>query len=438
MTATPPDVLRLAFMDPEERARFFEGVSGPELRRYDGAFANWSHHGQHQPLGDWTTWLMIAGRGYGKTRAGAEWVDGLARPRRSSLRIALVAATIAEARAVMVDGVSGLLNVAGGHGCRFDVTAERVVWPSGAQAFLYSGENPEKLRGPEHHYAWCDELAKWAKPDATWDMLRMGLRLGERPRALVTTTPRPVPILKRLQETPGTVETGGPMAANINLADTWKADMVASYGGTMMGRQELDGELIQDVQGALWPREVIEACRVREVPDVARVVIGVDPPAGSGPASDACGIVVVALGADGRGYVLADASVREQRPEQWAEVVAAAARRFGADRVVAEKNQGGEMVGAVLRAAEAALPLTLVHASRGKVARAEPVATLYAQGRVAHAGAFPELEDEMAGLTAGGGYQGPGGSPDRADALVWALSELMLGERRVEPGVKLL
>jgi len=438
VTATPPDVLRLAFMDPEERARFFEGVSGPELRRYDGTFVNWAHRGQHQPPGDWTTWLMIAGRGYGKTRAGAEWVDGLARRKRSSLRIALVAATIAEARAVMVDGVSGLLNVAGGHGCRFDATAERVVWPSGAQAFLYSGENPEKLRGPEHHYAWCDELAKWAKPDATWDMMRMGLRLGERPRALVTTTPRAVPILKRLKEAPGTVETGGPMKANINLADTWKADMVASYGGTLMGRQELDGELIEDVRGALWPREVIEACRVREVPDVARVVIGVDPPAGSGPASDACGIVVVALGADGRGYVLADASVQGQRPEQWAEVVAAAARRFGADRVVAEKNQGGEMVGAVLRAAEAALPLTLVHASRGKVARAEPVATLYAQGRVAHVGAFPELEDEMAGLTAGGGYQGPGGSPDRADALVWALSELMLGERRVEPGVRVL
>ena len=438
MTSPPPDLLRLAFMDPDARARLLETMRGADLRSYDNAFVNWADPGQRQPGGDWRTWLMIAGRGYGKTRAGAEWIDGLARRRRSDLRIALVAATIAEARAVMVDGVSGLLGVAKGHGCRFEAAAERVVWPSGAQAFLYSGENPEKLRGPEHHFAWCDELAKWAKPDETWDMMRMGLRLGERPRVLVTTTPRPVPIIRRLLEGAQTVITGGAMEANINLADGWKADMVDTYGGTRLGRQELDGELIEDVEGALWPRRVIEAGRVREAPHTLRVVIGVDPPAGSGPGSDACGIVAVGLGADGRGYVLADASVRGQRPEQWAEVVAGAARRFAADRVVAEKNQGGDMVDAVLRAADASLPVKLVHASRGKAARAEPVAALYARGRVAHVGAFPQLEDEMAGLTAGGGYQGPGGSPDRADALVWALTELMLGARKAEPGVRVL
>jgi len=383
-------------------------------------------------------WLMIAGRGYGKTRAGAEWIDGFARKRGTRLRVALVAATIAEARAVMVEGRSGLLAVNKAKGLKFDASIDRLSWPSGAQAYLYSGESPEKLRGPEHHVAWCDELAKWARPDATWDMMRMGLRLGERPRVLVTTTPRPLPIVRRLLGGGRTVITGGPMQSNINLADAWKADMIDSYGGTRLGRQELDGELIEDVEGALWPRALIEACRVRDVHETIRVVIGVDPPAGSGPGSDACGIVVVGLGADRRGYVLGDASVRGERPDGWSRAVAAAYRRFGADKVIAEKNQGGEMVETVLRAAEAALPVALVHASRGKVARAEPVAALYAAGRVSHVGAFPELEDEMAGLTIGGAYKGPGGSPDRADALVWALSELMLGKARGEVQVRVL
>lgn len=432
----PARTAQFARLDKSEQERLLDKMTGADLRAYDDLFLEWADDGQLEPTGDWRVWLMIAGRGYGKTRAGAEWIDGLAKKRGAKLRVALIAATIAEARAVMVEGRSGLLAVNKTKGLKFDASLDRLQWPGGTQAFLYSGESPEKLRGPEHHVVWCDELAKWAKPDATWDMMRMGLRLGDRPRVLVTTTPRPLPIVRRLLDGGKTVVTGGPMACNINLGEAWKADMVDSYGGTRLGRQELDGELIEDVEGALWPRGVIEACRVREVPETARVVIGVDPPAGSGPASDACGIVVVGLGTDGRGYVLGDASVRGQRPEQWAEAVAAAYRRFAADKVIAEKNQGGEMVETVLRAAEEGLPLTLVHASRGKVARAEPVAALYARGRVSHVGAFPQLEDEMAGLTAGGGYQGPGGSPDRADALVWALSELMLGKRRVVPEVR--
>lgn len=251
------------------------------------------------------------------------------------------------------------------------------------------------------------------------------------PRVLATTTPRPVPLVRALvgREAGDVVVTRGRTAENAgNLAPGFVAAMAESYGGTRLGRQELDGELIEEVEGALWTRDLIEACRVRHVPGMlARVVVAVDPPASAG--GDACGIVVAGLGGDGRGYVIADASVEGMRPEGWARAVAAAAMVHGADRVVAEANNGGAMVESVLRAAEEKMPVKLVHASRGKSARAEPVAALYEAGRVAHRGAFPELEDQMCGLLAGGGYVGPGRSPDRADALVWALSELMLAKR---------
>ena len=429
---------KLVKMSPAKQEKFLAAMNGPDLRGYDDDFSSWAHDGQREPPGDWRTWLMIAGRGYGKTRAGAEWVDAQARRGGRGFRIALVAATIDEARAVMIEGRSGLMNVVRGHKPKFDTGADRLTWRNGAQAFLYSGENPEKLRGPEHHVAWCDELAKWAKPDATWDIMRMGLRLGESRRALVTTTPRAVPILKRLRQAPDTVATGGPMESNVNLPPGFVEDMRATYAGTRMARQELNGELIEDADGTLWPRDMLEACRARTAPECVRVVIGVDPPGGSGPASDACGIVAAGLGRDGFGYVLADASVAGERPEGWARVVADTYREYGGSCVIAEKNQGGEMVRSVLQAADAALPVKLAHASRGKAARAEPVAELYERGKVFHVGAFPRLEDEMAGLTTRGRYEGPGASPDRADALVWALTELMLGEARAEPWVRVL
>ena len=431
--------LKLGRLSKRAQGELLRGMSAADLRAYDRAFATWAHAGQLEPAGDWRLWLMIAGRGYGKTRAGAEWIDAVARREGAGCRIALVAATIAEARAVMIDGESGLIAVAKGRvKPRFEATTERLVWSNGAQAFLYSGESPDRLRGPEHHVAWCDELAKWAKPDATWDMMTMGLRLGERPRVLVTTTPRPVPIMRRLKALPRTVVTGGPMAENINLPADWVEAMTQSYAGTRLGRQELGGELIEDADGTLWPREMLDACRVRAAPECVRVVIGVDPPGGSGPASDACGIVAAGLGRDGFGYVLADASVAGERPDGWARVVAEAYREHGGCCVIAEKNQGGEMVRTVLHGADAAMPVKLAHASRGKAARAEPVAALYERGKVFHVGAFPRLEDEMAGLTTRGRYEGPGGSPDRADALVWALTELMLGERQAEPWVRVL
>ena len=298
-----------------------------------------------------------------------------------------------------------------------------------AHARSSSAAEPDSLRGPQHDAAWCDEIAKWPQGEAAWDNLMLTMRIGERPRVVATTTPRGVPLVRRLMKEKGVVTTGGGTRSNrLNLSPQWLATMGAIYGGTRLGRQELDGELLEDVEGALWTRGLVERCRVDA--DLAakpvRVVIGVDPPAGAGEGSDACGIVAAALDAEGVGHVIEDASVQGLGPEGWARAVASAAERLRADRIVAEANNGGAMVESVLRAADSRLPVQLVHARQGKAARAEPVAMLYAQGRVRHVGGLPELEDEMAGLLMGGGYAGPGRSPDRADALVWALTALML------------
>jgi phage terminase large subunit-like protein len=328
-------------------------------------------------------------------------------------------------------------------------------FPNGAVAFAYSGEKPDKLRGPEHHVAWCDELAKWAYPQATWDNLMLGLRLGRRPRTLVTTTPRPIGLVKALANDPAVKVDRGRTEDNRHLPAAFLADVRGRYAGTRLARQELDGEIVEDVEGALWTRALVERCRTDPHPptllrsaaaggplplpqageEFARIVIGVDPPVSVG--GDACGILAVALGADGVGYVLGDHSVSGLSPEGWARAVAAAAEAHRADRVVAEANQGGAMVESVLRAADCALPVKLVHARRGKSARAEPVAALFEAGRAKFAGAFPELEDQLCGMAIGGGYQGPGRSPDRADAMVWALTELMLGKRKA-PAVRAL
>ncbi len=398
----------------------------PSFKRLMSDWRFWADPRQLPPAGDWHSWLMLAGRGFGKTRAGAEWVAGIAE--RRAVKIALVAASMDEARAVLVEGQSGILAVRGAADRpKWEPSRGRLVWRSGAQAFLYSGENPEKLRGPEHHFAWCDELAKWAKPQASWDMLKMGLRLGARPRALITTTPRPLALLRNLMADPRVKTVRGRMEDNPYLPHAFREQMRETYGATRMGRQELDGELIDDVEGALWTRDMLEACRVTTPPDLVRVVIGVDPPATA--TGDACGIVAVGLGRDGKAYVLGDHSVERQTPEGWARAVAKAADIWNADKVVAEANNGGDMVLSVLRAADVAMPVVKVHASRGKAARAEPVSMLYAGRKAYHVGAFAALEDELCGLCAAGGYEGPGKSPDRADACVWAMTELMLGER---------
>ncbi len=430
----------LAGQEDAVRERVLAHLDGAAAERLAAEWRWTARPGQVAPEGDWQVWLMMAGRGFGKTRAGAEWVREIAEndPRA---RIALVGATLGEARGVMVEGPSGLLSVAPWW-CRpaYAPALRTLIWPNGARATLFGAAEPEALRGPQFSHGWADEIAKWPGGEGVWDNLMLGMRLGRRPRVLATTTPRPVPLVRRLVARDGrdVIVTRGRTADNApNLAEGFIAAMEDQFGGTRFGRQELEGELIEEVEGALWTRDLLERCRVRHVPGegggqpLSRVVVAVDPPASAH--GDACGIVVAGIGAGiGMGrcaYVLADASVEGMRPEGWARAVAGAAAAYGADRVVAEANNGGAMVESVLRAAEAGLPVKLVHASRGKAARAEPVAALYEAGRVAHRGAFPMLEDQMCGLIAGGGYQGPGRSPDRADALVWALTELMLGRR---------
>ncbi len=428
----------MAGLDAARRTQLIRHTDDEDIQAVLADWGYWARDTQRPPPGDWRVWLLMAGRGFGKTRSGAEWVRGIAEA-DGGARIALVGATMAEGRAVMVEGDSGLLAIApDGRRPLWEPSQRRLRWPGGAVARLFAASEPEGLRGPQHSHAWCDEIAKWPYGIATWDNLAMGLRLGARPRIVATTTPRPVPLVRMLAARDDVAVTGGRTEDNRkHLAADFLAAMEATYAGTRLGRQELGGELIAEAEGALWSRDLIERCRVRQAPEAARVVIGVDPPAGAGAASDACGIVVVALGGDGIGYVLEDASVQGLGPDGWARAVAAAAERHDADRVIAEANNGGAMVESVLRAASATLPVRLVHAARGKTARAEPVAVLYETGRVAHVGAFPALEDELAGLLLDGRYVGPGRSPDRADALVWAVHALLLkGSGR--PGLRTL
>ncbi|WP_375390804.1 DNA-packaging protein [uncultured Sphingomonas sp.] len=389
-------------------------------------FAAWAHDGQCAPAGDWRAWLIRAGRGFGKTRAGAEWVAAIGRA-QSDARIALVAATREDARRVMIEGESGLLSILRhGDAAEWRASEGQLRFASGAIAHIYSAARPGSLRGPQHHAAWCDELAKWRYGEAAWSNLLMGLRLGASPQVVVTTTPAPVPLMRQVMALPDCVETRGRTRDNGHLPDAFVQAIENQYGGTRLGRQELEGELIEDHEGALWTRALIEGCREAAAPALRRVVVAVDPPASAD--GDACGIVAAGIDADGIGHVLADASVAGLSPGGWAAAVAACAAHWGADRVVAEKNQGGDMVRHVLEGADAGLPVRLVHASRGKLARAEPVANLYEQGRVRHAGRFRALEDELCGLVTGGAYRGPGRSPDRADALVWGLTELLIGK----------
>jgi phage terminase large subunit-like protein len=420
--------IALAQATPRVKRRIINRMTYQDMLDTDAEIERWVHEGQMEPPGDgWRTWLMMAGRGFGKTRAGAEWVEKIARS-RPGVRIALVGATIDEARRVMVEGVSGVLSVARRrrHRVKWEPSIGRLTWPNGSQAQLFSGDNPDGLRGPEHDFAWADELAKWGDPEGAWMNLQMGLRRGSRPRSLVTTTPRPIELLKRLREQKWTVTTTGRTDENVNLSEGFVEMMIATYGGTRIGRQELDGELVEEIEGSLWPRELMEKARV-SAPVCERIIVGVDPPAGVGAGCDACGIVV--CGRRGNDlYVIADETVEGLTPEGWANRVAAAAARWGASVVVAEANNGGAMVESVLKAADCPVKVKLVHAAKGKVARAEPVALRFEAGRAFLAGSFPRLEDQMAGMVAGGDYQGPGRSPDRADAMVWAMTEL--GETR--------
>jgi len=383
---------------------------------------------------DWTTWLILGGRGAGKTRAGAEWVRSLALADKHA-RIALIGETEHEVRSVMIEGVSGLLAVHR-HDERpqWTPTTKRLAWSNGAVAEVFSAENFEALRGPQFSAAWCDELAKWRQAEATFDMLQFGLRLGERPRQVVTTTPRPIALLKKLIDDPRTAVTHASTRANAyNLAPAFVETVLARYQDTRLGRQEIAGEIIEERNDALWSRAGLESCRVAAAPPLARIVVAVDPPASAKRGADACGIVAAGRADDGSIYVIADDSVSGLTPQGWATKAVALWHRLKADAPVAEVNQGGDMVKAVIGAADRAVPVLTVHATRGKYLRAEPVSQLYEQGRVRHAGTFPALEDEMCDFGLDG--LSSGRSPDRLDALVWAVTALTFGARG-EPRVR--
>ena len=422
-------------------AELLRGLDRQQFETYRADFAGIAHPYQFAPERansgrDWTTWLILGGRGAGKTRAGAEWVRAIAAGDKTA-RIALIGETEHETREVMVEGVSGLLTVHP-HAERplWLPSRGRLEWQNGAVAQVFSADNYESLRGPQFSAAWLDELAKWRHAEATFDMLQFGRRLGERPRPVVTTTPRPIALLKRIVADPRTAVTHAGTRANaFNLAPDFVETILARYHGTRLGRQEIDGEIIEERNDALWTRAGIESCRVERVPGFKRIVVAVDPPASAKRGADACGIVAAGRADDGTIYVIADGSVSGLTPQGWAVKAVALWRRLEADALIAEVNQGGDMVAAVVKAVDAEVPVTTVHATRGKYLRANPVSQLYEQGRVKHAGTFPELEDEMCDFGLDG--LSSGRSPDRLDALVWAVSALTFAARG-EPRVRSL
>ncbi|APG63814.1 ATP-binding protein [Sphingorhabdus lutea] len=428
-------------LPPDELHKFINSLSPTQLGKLKYEWRILARPSQLPPKGNWRIWLIMAGRGFGKTRAGAEWVHDIAAA-NPHVKIALLGDNLYDVRATMVEGDSGILSTQRRHlPVKWESSLRQIIWANGAAAYCYSAQSPEALRGPQHSHAWCDELTKWehsgGKNIDAWDNLAMGLRLGKKPQILVTTTPRRNILLQNIMARDDVVITKGTTQDNrAALPPDFIAAMEAQYGQSNLGRQELSGELLCEIDGALWTRPILQKCRIAtpiEPEQISRIIISVDPPASD--RGDECGIIVAAGLTDGRGALLYDGSIAKASPEKWARQVANLAENWGADHVVAEANQGGDMVGSVLRAANINLPIKLVHASRGKMARAEPVAALYEAGRVVHAGRFDALEDQLCGMMIGGNYEGPGRSPDRADALVWAMTELMLG-RRAMPKIR--
>ncbi|MEI2805101.1 DNA-packaging protein [Albidovulum sp.] len=431
----------LASATPQTVDAFLAGLTDEALMALPWLFEFWALPHQLAPEGAWKTWVIMGGRGAGKTRAGAEWVRAQVEGSRAgdpgqARRVALVGETIDQVREVMIFGESGILACSPpDRRPAWEATRKRLVWPNGAVAEVYSAFDPDSLRGPQFDAAWVDELAKWKKAKETWDMLQFALRLGEHPRQVVTTTPRNVGVLKTIVKNPSTVLTQAPTEANrAYLAASFLEEVRTRYAGTRTEREELDGVLLEEAEGALWTTARLDAGRKAAPGGFSRIVVAVDPPVTGHAGSDECGIVVVGALTEGppsdwRAFVLEDATVRGASPADWARAAIAAMDRHGADRLVAEVNQGGDLVETVVRQIDPMVPFRAVRASRGKTARAEPVAALYDQGRVHHAGSFHALEDQMCRMTVTG-YEGQG-SPDRVDALVWALTDLM-----VEPAAR--
>jgi phage terminase large subunit-like protein len=380
----------------------------------------WARDKQLLPDGKWDTWLILAGRGFGKTRTGAEtvrvWKD-------TNPIIHLVGPTASDARDVMVEGESGILNISPPDDRpTYEPSKRRLTWANGAKAIIFSADEPDRLRGPQCFKAWADELAAWRYDDA-WDQLQFGLRLGANPQCIVTTTPRPTLLVRDLAKNPNTHITKGTTYENkSNLAAKFFTTVISKYEGTRLGRQELNAEILEDIQGALWKMTLLDRNRVSKLPDLKRIVVAVDPAVTSNKDSDETGIVVAGLGFDNLCYVMEDIS-GIYSPNVMAGTVIKAYQDFKADRVVAEVNNGGDMIETILRNADKTISYKSVHASRGKVIRAEPVVALYEQGRIKHCGNLSKLETQMTTWNAGEGEK----SPDRVDALVWAITDLMLG-----------
>jgi phage terminase large subunit-like protein len=411
----------------DKRAKVIAGLGD------DVAYAityDWEYHARPQqimPPGDWSYWLILAGRGFGKTRTGAETVRIWA---RTEEYVNLIGATADDARDIMVEGESGILACCPkGERPDYKKADRKLIWPNGATSLIFTADEPERLRGKQHSKLWGDETASWRYPEA-WDQAKFGLRLGDRPQAVITTTPRSTNVIRDLIADPHTVTVRGTTYDNkAYLAPTFFTEIVKQYEGTRLGRQELMAELLEDTPGALWRRSVLDEYRVPRgaEPVFSRVVIAVDPAVSTGEKSDETGIVVVGLAHDDkgtpRGYVLEDASGRYS-PDEWSRQVAALNARYDADCIVGEANMGGDMVAHLIKSVLPNSRVSMVTATRGKVTRAEPVSALYEQGRVSHVGRHDQLEDQMVAFTSDFDRKVQGYSPDRVDALVWALTEL--------------
>ena len=440
----------LAALPSPALQKLLRGLTEPEADVLQWDWGFWARKDQIPPPGNWLTWLILTGRGWGKTRTGAEWVrlkvcGPTPLAAGQSRRIAIVAETAADARDVMVEGVTGILSV---HPKDFrpvyEPSKRRVTWPNGAVATLFNAVEPDQLRGPQHDLAWSDELAKWRYASDTWDMLQFGLRLGAAPQQIITTTPKPIPVLRTIMASPDTIVTRGSTYDNrSNLAPSFFRQVVARYEGTRLGRQELNAEILEEAEGALWARSTIDANRLSFTSEaelrarMKRIVVALDPAATSEEGSAEHGIVVAGLGHDGHGYVLEDVSA-QLSPDGAARKAIAAYDRWQADRIIGEVNNGGEWIGHTIATSAQAMhgegqrrtkevAYKAIHASRGKQTRAEPISALDEQGRVHHVGSFPDMEDQLCTWEPLSGQR----SPDRLDARVWALTELMLGGNEV-------
>ena len=412
---------RLATLSAEDRQKVIAGFSKEEQKALIYDWHTWARPSQISPEWDWRVWLLLAGRGFGKTRCGAEFIRQEVN-RNKAGHIALVAPTAADARDTMIEGESGLLGIfPSDQRPTYEPSKRRITFHNGALATTFSADEPDRLRGPNHDLAWCDELAVWRYPEA-WDMLNFGLRIGDNPRVVVTTTPKPTSLIKSLIKRPDVHTTRGSTFDNAaNLASAFLDEVTARYEGTRLGRQELHAEILDDVEGALWNRDMLDEGRVTEVPYLKRIVVAIDPAISSNTDSAETGIVAVGVDERNHGYVLEDRSTRGT-PNEWASQAVALYHTLKADRIIAESNQGGDMVKHTLATVDGNVPIRLVHASRGKRTRAEPVASLYEQGKIHHVGSFNQLEDQLCSW-----IPGESSSPDRLDALVWGFTELLVG-----------